>query len=181
MTLPLSSVHRGLIHIYTGDGKGKTTAAVGLAVRAKSRGFNTLFVYFFKENRPSGETQLLNEIGIQTLVFDQVKSPFFNPTIDKDHLRNEVGRALSTLRKTFLEGNFDMIVLDEFICLTAEGMLSEDEAIEFAISKPEKLELVLTGRGASEKMISIADYVTFMQKLKHPFKNDVKGRKGIEF
>ncbi|MEW6108454.1 MAG: cob(I)yrinic acid a,c-diamide adenosyltransferase [Nitrospirota bacterium] len=171
----------GLIHIYTGDGKGKTTAAVGLAIRAKSRGLRTLFVYFFKESKPSGETNILKDIGIQILIFDKVKSPLFNPDIDKLSLKEAVQEAISFLKDIFSEENFDMIILDEFICLTTEGLLSEDEAVQFITSKPAGLELVLTGRGATEKMINVADYVTFMQKLKHPFKNNIKGRKGIEF
>lgn len=171
---------RGLIHIYTGDGKGKTTAAVGLAVRAKSKALRTLYAQFFKEIK-AGETTMLEQLGIETIVFEKVKSPFFNPSIDKTELRNEVKNALSHVAALFSENRFDLVILDEFICLIAEGLLSEDEAIHFIKTKPENMELVLTGRGASEKMIDSADYVTYMQKVKHPYKNKIPGRKGIEF
>ena len=171
---------KGLIHIYTGDGKGKTTAAVGLAVRAKSKGLKTLYVQFFKEIK-AGETTMLELIGIETIVFEKVKSPFFNPSVDKTELEKEVRSALSYLGAVFAENAFDLVILDEFICLISEGLISEDEGIHFIESKPENLELVLTGRGAPEHLIDIADYVTYMQKVKHPYTSNIAGRKGIEF
>jgi len=170
---------KGLIHIYTGDGKGKTTAAVGIAIRAKSRGLKTLFVQFFKE-KAGGETFLLDDIGISTIIFDKVKSPFFNPSIDKLMLEKEVSNAISFLKKVFSENKYDLIILDEFICLITEGLLSEDKAIKFIEDKPDKTELVLTGRGASERLIDVADYVTLMQNIKHPYERNIKVRKGIE-
>lgn len=172
---------KGLIHIYTGDGKGKTTAAVGLAVRAKSRGLKTLFVQFLKEKKPSGETLIFEDIGIKTLIFEDVKSPYFNPSLDKDLLIDEVKKALDELKRIFSEDTFDLIVLDEFICLIRESLLSNEEAVHFIRNKPDRLELVLTGRGATEEIMDIADYITYMQKIKHPYKNAVKGRRGIEF
>src|SRR5512147_855389 len=105
----------GLIHIYTGDGKGKTTAAVGMAVRAKSRGLRVLFVQFFKESDSGSETAALNSISIQTINFREVKSPFFNPGIDKSVLRKNATKALSQLKDIFHKDSFDLIVLDEFI------------------------------------------------------------------
>ena len=172
---------KGLIHIYTGDGKGKTTAAIGISVRAKSSGLRALFVQFFKEKDSGSEISLLSEVGIKTVIFEKVKSPYFNPDIDKVTLREEVKASLSRLKEIFLENNFDLIVLDEFICLVTEGVLTEEEALEFISNKPEKVELVLTGQGATESMIHLADYVTYMQNVKHPFDKNMKARKGIEF
>lgn len=173
-------MNKGLIHIYTGDGKGKTTAAVGLAVRAASRGLKTLYAQFFKE-KTAGETAMLERLGIETRVFDKVKSPFFHPSADKEELRKEIRSALSYLSGIFDERRFDLVILDEFICLVSENLLSEDEALRFIAGKPEGLELVLTGRGAGERLINNADYVTNMQKVKHPYRNQVASRKGIEF
>ena len=172
---------KGLIHVYTGDGKGKTTAAVGISVRAKSRGLRTMFVQFFKENDPGGEITLLQKIGIKTVVFDQVKSPFFNPDIDKESIRQEAIKALSSLKEELGRQDFDLIVLDEFICLISEAVLSEDEAVEFLANKPSQLELILTGYGATEKIIALADYVTFMKNIKHPYDKKLHARRGIEF
>ncbi len=172
---------KGLIHVYTGDGKGKTTAAIGITVRAKSRGLRPMFVQFFKESDPCGEIALLREIGIKTMVFDQVKSPFFNPDIDKDSIRQEAIKALSRLKDDFCLPDLDLIVLDEFICLVSEAVISEDEALEFLASKPQSLELILTGYGATEKIIALADYVTFMKNIKHPYDKNLDARRGIEF
>jgi cob(I)alamin adenosyltransferase len=174
-------MNKGLIHIYTGEGKGKTTAAAGLAIRAISSGLRTLFVQFFKKHTRRGEIAILSKIGVQTMIFDKVRSPLFYPKIDKKVLIDEVKKALGELEKIFLEDNFDLIILDEFVCLIRESLLSEDEALTVLKKKPKRLEIVLTGRGASEKLMEYADYVTYMNKIKHPYKNNVKGRKGIEF
>jgi cob(I)alamin adenosyltransferase len=172
---------KGLLHIYTGDGKGKTTAAIGISVRAISSGLRTLFVQFFKEKNTGGEIAVLRDIGVETIIFEKVKSPYFNPDIDKTALRKEVKASFSRLREIFAEDSFDLIVLDEFICLIAEGVLTEDEAVGFISSKPERVELILTGSGAPETMIALADYVTYMQNIKHPFDRNMKARRGIEF
>lgn len=171
----------GLIHIYTGDGKGKTTAAVGMAVRAKSRGLRVLFVQFFKESDSGSETAALNSISIQTINFREVKSPFFNPGIDKSVLRKNATKALSQLKDIFHKDSFDLIVLDEFICLISEGILADNEAIAFLSNKPLNLEIVLTGKGATQGIMEIADYVTFMKNIKHPYDKKLSARKGIEF
>jgi cob(I)alamin adenosyltransferase len=172
---------KGLIHIYTGDGKGKTTAAVGIAVRAKSRGLNTMFAQFFKENDPGGEIQVLKRIGVQTIIFDTVKSPFFNPDIDKEFIRQEALKALSVIKEIFERQDFDLVVLDEFVCLVSEGVLSDEEALAFLGGKPDSLELILTGTGATEEILALADYVTFMKNVKHPYGKNLDARRGIEF
>jgi cob(I)alamin adenosyltransferase len=172
---------KGLIHIYTGNGKGKTTAAVGMSVRARSRDLRTLFVQFFKEPDSGSEISLLSELGVDTMIFHEVKSPLFHPGIDRPSLKMEARKALSRLLRVFREDKYDLIVLDEFICLVAEGILTEEEATEFVKNKPACAELVLTGKGAPEELIAAADYVTFMQNIKHPYKKAMKARKGIEF
>ncbi len=173
---------KGLIHIYTGNGKGKTTAAVGIAVRARSRGLRTVFAQFFKEKDPNNEIASLDALGVRTIVFDSVKSPLFNPDIDRPSLRAEARKSLSMLKTLFHEGGgFDLMVIDEFICLIAEGVISEEDALSFLGGKPEGLELVLTGKGAPDRIMECADYVTFMKDIKHPFSKKTEARRGIEF
>jgi len=174
-------MNKGLIHIYTGDGKGKTTSAIGLALRAKSRGMRTLFAQFFKEEDSDTTVSLLKDIGIETIVFSDVKSPYFNPDINRSNIKEEVKKALSGIEEIFSSDRFDIIILDEFICLISEGVLTEDEAIEFLKKKPERLEVVLTGKGATDRIIELADYVTYMKKIKHPYERRLAARKGIEF
>jgi cob(I)alamin adenosyltransferase len=171
---------KGLIHIYTGEGKGKTTSALGLVIRAKSKGKSILFAQFFKEKAPQSELSLLEQIGIATLIFESIKSPFFHPSADKEYLRREAQKALQQLKDIFFRGTYDLIVLDEFICLVSEGIISEDEAVRLLKGKPEQLEIVLTGRGATENIMNLADYVTYMKNIKHPFDKGISAREGIE-
>ncbi|OGW24505.1 MAG: hypothetical protein A2X59_00730 [Nitrospirae bacterium GWC2_42_7] len=174
-------MRKGLIHIYTGNGKGKTTAAVGLAVRAKSRNFRVFFAQFFKEKNSKGETDILKQIGVDVHIFRSVKSPLFNPTADRNIIKKASKKALSDLDMIFHENTYDLIILDEFLCMASEGLISEDEAVKFIRSKPGSLELVLTGRGLTPKIADEADYLTFMKEVKHPYKKKILARKGIEF
>jgi cob(I)alamin adenosyltransferase len=171
---------KGLVHIYTGEGKGKTTSAIGLAIRARSRGKRVLFAQFFKEKDSVSELSLLEQLGIDTLVFDTIKSPFFNPSISRDFLRAETLKALEFIKNLLSGQKPDLVVLDEFICLVSEQVLAEQEAVTFLAEKPEKIEIVLTGRGATDRIIGLADYVTNMQNIKHPFDRGIPARKGIE-
>jgi len=140
-----------------------------------------MFVQFFKEKIAGSEISTLQNIGIDTLIFDEVKSPFFNPDIDKSRLRAEALKALAQMKDVFAREDYDLIVLDEFICLISEGVLAEEEAAGFLLAKPSGLELVLTGKGATQGIIDIADYVTDMKNIKHPYERNLGARKGIEF
>ncbi|MCE5194219.1 MAG: cob(I)yrinic acid a,c-diamide adenosyltransferase [Nitrospiraceae bacterium] len=171
----------GCVHIYTGKGKGKTTAAVGLAVRAKSRGLKVLFIQFMKSDVDKGETNVLKNLSVKIKKFSKISSPFFNPDINRDQLKKNTTKALSFIKKITRNEKFDMIILDEFNCLLSEKLITEDEALDLILNKPSSLELVLTGRGATKRLIRNADYVTEMKITKHPFSNGVKARKGIEF
>ncbi|MBM4135267.1 MAG: cob(I)yrinic acid a,c-diamide adenosyltransferase [Nitrospira sp.] len=174
-------MRKGLVHIYTGEGKGKTTAAVGLAIRAKSRGLRVLFAQFMKGDKKGGEIELLKKLSIKTKRFQRVLSPYFYPNIDKEKLKFETYKSLKNINKIILSNDFDLIVLDEFNCLIQEGLLTENEALELISNKPANLELVLTGRGATKRLIEIADYVTEMNGVKHPFYSGISARKGIEY
>jgi cob(I)alamin adenosyltransferase len=167
-----------MIHVYTGDGKGKTTAAVGLALRAKSRGLRVLFAQFMKGGE-GGESAALKGLSMEVLKFDEVKSPVFHPEADKGALREEARRALASLKETM--GGFDLVVLDEFNCVLAEGLVTKEEAVEFLEKRPGVSEVVLTGRGAPDWLIGLADYATEMRMLRHPYKRGIKARKGIEY
>ena len=176
----LTMTEKGLIHIYTGEGKGKTTSALGLALRSRSHGKRILFAQFFKEKDEQSELSLLERLGVKILVFDTIKSPLFYPSIDKGYLRDEVKKALDVLQELISSNAFDLVVMDEFICLVSEDVISEKKAIVFLQKKPISLELVLTGRGATERIMAEADYVTYMKHIKHPYDRGIKARKGIE-
>jgi cob(I)alamin adenosyltransferase len=169
---------KGIVHVYTGDGKGKTTASVGLAVRAKSRGLRVLFVQFMKEYL-GGETELLERLGCEVIRFDKVLSPYFHPDVARGVVRNEALKALDVLTPRL--GEFDLTVLDEFNCLLHEKLLTEDEALDFLKQKPENLELVLTGRGAPQSLVDFADHVIEVRETKRTTGAKGKAREGIEY
>ena len=170
---------KGLIHIYTGEGKGKTTASVGLAVRAKSRGWRVLYVQFMKPDHAGGEFDMLGTLSIETRSFAEIKAPAFHPTVDRTELRRRSFEALREIQH--VAQDFDIVIIDEFNNLVGSGILSEREAVDFMKSFSESTELVLTGRGATEGMIKAADYVTYMRAVKHPFSTGQAAREGIEF
>ncbi len=172
---------KGLIHIYTGIGKGKTTAAVGLAIRAKSRGLKVLFVQFMKNKNIGGEIVLLKKLSIKTKCFEKVCSPFFNPKHNREKTKNEIAKAILFLNKIFAENKFDLVILDEFNCLVDQKLINKSEALKFISSKPDNMELVLTGRCRPKELEYIGDYITEMKLVKHPLTKGIKARKGIEF
>ena len=171
-------MEKGQIHIYYGEGKGKTTAGVGLAVRAKGRGMKVLFSQFMKP-ADGGEVPMLEKLGVRVVRFGEVLSPYFHPGADPDAQRRAALRALDELR--LLMPGYDLAVIDEFMHLVSCGLITEEEALAFLGQKPPAAELVLTGRSAPESLIRAAGYVTYMKAVKHPFAAGLRAREGIEF
>ena len=173
---------KGLIHIYHGEGKGKTTAAIGLAVRAAGTGNRVLIAQFLKGS-PSGEVKVLQSIaGITLMRCEELKKFSWDMTEEE---KRQVCQQHDDMVKTAVEqannGLCDMLVLDEALGACCVGLLSEDRILTFLQEKPEGLEVVLTGRGPSERLLAIADYVTEMHKEKHPYDKGIMARKGVEF
>ena len=172
----------GLIHIYCGDGKGKTTAATGLAVRAAGSGMKVLFARFLK-NEVSGELKILDAVdGITVLHVDKAFG-FFNTLCDREKAEAEetYARLWDTVCDKAVSGHFDLLVIDEFMAAYNYGLIEHNKALAFLESKPEELEVVLTGRNPYEKLIKLADYVSEIKKIKHPFDREIRARRGIEF
>lgn len=172
-------LERGLLHIYTGDGKGKTTAAVGLAVRAKGAGLRVCFVQFIKGGEPSSELAPLNDLGIT------VMRPAVSPTgllragaTEEDRLAVE--SAWEYARWSLASGEFDVMILDELHIALKHNLLNLDEVLAVLTHRPAHVEVVTTGRAAPPPLRDAADYVTEMTLQKHPFKSGVAARKGIE-
>ena len=172
----------GLIHIYTGEGKGKTTAAVGLAVRALGHGLNVCYVHFNKRPELYGynEIQSLQKLGAIVVGFTEGHWSF-NPKVTRESSREDVKNGLIELAGFIRGENLDLLILDEILISVRDGILSEDELLSFIAQKPVRLELVLTGRGATDGLVAVADYVSYIQKVKHPFDLKIYGREGIEF
>ncbi|NOS36033.1 MAG: cob(I)yrinic acid a,c-diamide adenosyltransferase [Deltaproteobacteria bacterium] len=175
---------KGLIQIYTGEGKGKTTASIGLAVRAAGQGKRVLFVQFFKEDDvQSGEKEIFrNQISQIELIRSNVRHPMFTKgRTNEAALRASIEDTFKTVRERIGEGGVDLLVLDEMNSVLSGGWIPVEEMEEFLRGRPEGLEVVLTGRDAPVELVKMADYVTEMLKIKHPFDEGVKARKGIEF
>ena len=171
---------KGLIHVYTGDGKGKTSASLGLAVRARGAGKKVMFAQLFKKD--SGEINALKQLGI-SFVQHSSSHPFFKKYTD-DELKQKARECAAFVKNVFKEtkkAGYDILIIDELGPALGFDLLREKDLIKMIKSRPEKTELVMTGRGFSEEIIKLADYVTEMKMIKHPFNNGVKARKGIEY
>lgn len=172
----------GLIHIYTGDGKGKTTAAVGLAVRALGHGLKVCYVHFNKQPELYGYNEINNLKRLGATVLGYANGHWsFNPAVTPEESRNDVLLGLQELAKFIQLDNPDMLIMDEILISLRDGALEEDELISFIDRKPEHLEMVMTGRGASDEIINRADYVSNIQKIKHPYDRKIYSRQGIEY
>ncbi len=171
---------KGLVHIYCGDGKGKTTAAAGLAVRAAGAGKKVLFVQFFKDGT-SSECDVLGKLDNITITVCHKHYGLFK-RMSEEEKRNAAEDYGALLEKAISAApSFDLLVLDEAVSACNHGTVSEERLAAFIETRPETLEVVLTGRSPSERLLSLADYVTEMIKIKHPFDEGVPARKGIEY
>lgn len=175
-------MEKGLIHIYTGDGKGKTTAATGLAVRAAGGGFRVLFVQFFKAiDAPSGEKEILKKLPGVEIIRSNVRHPVFTGGREDAALRGSILETFERVKQRVARGGLDMLVLDEVMSALNGGWLELEALTMFLKERPPGLEVVLTGRNAPTELVKAADYVTEMLKIKHPFDSGVRARRGIEF
>ena len=174
--------NKGLIQVYTGDGKGKSTAAIGQAVRAVGHNFKVGFVSFFKDPDVFGygEYESLQKLGIKIFLFAR-KHPHFYKEINLDEVREECLKGVDFIKELFQDESWDMLVLDEVNIAVRDGFLKEEEVLSVLEAKPKKLELVLTGRGATEEIMKRADLVSEIKEVKHPYEQGINGREGIEY
>lgn len=169
-------------HIYYGDGKGKTTAAIGLAVRAAGSKMKVLFVQFLKTEF-SGERHILSHTENVTLTFCPLELKFTFDMDDKE--KAQVAKIFKGIFDnavtTALTEKYDMVVLDEVFEAINAHMLSESEVYEFITNAPSSMEIVMTGHNPPQKFMDCADYITEFKKIKHPYDRGITGRIGIEF
>lgn len=170
-------MRRGLIIVHTGDGKGKTTAALGLAIRAFGAGLKVLILQFIKGVRRSGELEALDALGIEV----RQLGLGFTSKGELDEHKAAAQAAIESARKEILSGAWDLIILDEINYAVKFGLLSAAEVLELITIRPPQLHLVFTGRDALPELIDAADLVTEMKLIKHPFQSGVAAQAGIEF
>jgi cob(I)alamin adenosyltransferase len=176
-------VYPGLTIVFTGDGKGKTSAALGIALRASGHGMYVSVVQFVKSQTPTGEVRaaerLLPEIEIVSLGRGFVNC--FGDTTPLDDHRNAAREALVLTRQRMMSGSWDILVLDEVNTAVTLGLIDVRDVLDLVREKPAKLHLILTGRGAHPDIIALADLVTEMRNVKHPYEQGIPARKGIDF
>lgn len=177
---------RGLVHIYTGDGKGKTTAALGLTLRALGQNFKVCFITFQKEPKKFGygEFKILKKLKNVELYHFAKICPYFNKVYPKQKIKREIKQAIEFIKEKIFIKNFDLVVIDEILVCIRENLLNIDELIKLIKAKPQNTELVLTGQANEniiKKLKEWVDYISYIKKIKHPYDKGIKRRKGIEY
>ena len=173
------SNRRGLVHIYTGNGKGKTTAAFGLALRMVGAGGKVLIIQFMKERMVSGEIRAIQKCGVEVKRFGL--NFVGGRKADVGRLRTSLQRGIGYAARQVDEGDWDMVILDEALVALSMGLLPLEAVFDLLSRKNPHVELVLTGRNAPRELIDVADLVTEMNEIKHPYRQGVRARKGIEY
>ncbi|MDY6893560.1 MAG: cob(I)yrinic acid a,c-diamide adenosyltransferase [Chloroflexota bacterium] len=175
-----SAERKGLVEVFTGEGKGKTSAAFGAVLRALGHGFRVFIVHFMKGDYPNGEQNAL--AGMPNVTLAKFGGPgFVNPDDIRDVDRKEARKALDAAREAMLSGKYDLVVLDEINIASAWGLVELDEVIKLIEEKPQNVELILTGRHADKELVKMADLVTEMLAIKHPFNEGIEARRGFDY
>ncbi len=179
-TSPAETKTRGLVELFTGDGKGKTSAALGVALRALGQGLKVYIVFFMKGDFPYGEQKVLSQLP--GITFERFGfQDFVDPANVKPEEKAEAKKAVQAARKAMLSGKYDVVILDEVNVAVAWKLIDIEEVIKLVQDRPENVELILTGRYADPRLIELADLVTDMVKVKHPYDKGILSRKGIDY
>ncbi len=175
-------MEKGLIHIYCGEGKGKTTASLGLIVRASGAGYKVVIMQCFK-GQESSELKTLEHIPGVTIVHANLPEKFTWELQDFQKINMmQMHVDMFSKAKSLIEDNVKtLLVLDEMIGATTYGYMEKDMVLEFLRSKPDNVEVVLTGRNPLPEFVVLADYVSNVNKIKHPYDRGIVARKGIEY
>lgn len=178
----MAKLKEGYVQVYTGNGKGKTTAAMGLAFRAAGDGMKVKVVQFLKSWK-TGELEAAKKFNnLEILRFEKVKG--FTWELNDEQLaqlKSEVRVGFDFVKKLVKNRECDILILDEIMASISAGFIDEDEIVELIKNKPKDMELILTGRNVPEKIMDKADLITEMREVKHYYKKGVPAREGIEF
>ncbi len=179
-------LEKGLVQIYTGDGKGKTTAAFGLALRAAGQGNKVLIYQFLKPASLDIGERFALQLGAVRIRVEAMDVPWDMAKSPKDPKAIEMAQTaihdvLERLTETAAKRFYDVLILDEIVYCLAKGLAKLEDIKELIEKRDGRVEIVLTGRGATQELIAMADLVTEMKNIKHPFDKDIEARRGIEF
>jgi cob(I)alamin adenosyltransferase len=172
--------NKGMVQIFTGNGKGKTSAALGAIIRALGHGLKAYIVFFMKGKYPYGEFSTLSKLPNVDVDSFGLRCLTDRANINPEEIE-QAKLAMSAAREAMLSGNYNLVVLDEVNVAVNFKLIELDEVVRLIGDKPRNVELILTGRYADARLIELADLVTEMVKIKHPYDKGVKARKGIEY
>ncbi len=171
---------RGLIQVYTGDGKGKTTAALGLALRAMGHGFSVYMIQFLKGDKSTGELKIAKKLSPNLIIRPMGRKVFVDPKRPAEMDRNLAKRALDLTEEIVTEGRYDIVILDEVNVAIHLGLIPSESILALIHNKPPHVEIILTGRYANPKILEKADLITEMKAVRHYYDKGIGARKGIE-
>lgn len=177
----MEKLSKGLIQIYTGEGKGKTTAALGLSIRAVGHGFRVYIIQFMKGRSGYGELEGLKRLQPECQIEHFGAQGWVHKGENMEEHIQEVRKAFRRAQEIISSGEWNIVILDEILNALWFELLPESEVLELLNKKPSHVELVLTGRNASHALIDRADLVTEMVQRKHPFEQGIMARPGIEY
>ena len=172
---------KGLVLVYTGNGKGKTTAALGLALRAVGHGQRVFMLQFLKSKPGSGEVQAIDQYLPNFKIVQAGKNVMLpdNSLVEDDP--DVVRKGFNLGKEALLSGKYDLVIFDEINIVLARGRLAVGEVLEMLSMRPEHVNVVLTGRRAPEEIVSFADLVSEVKEIKHPYHRGIKARAGVEY
>lgn len=179
----MMELNKGCVQIYTGNGKGKTTAAVGLAVRAAGSGYKVYMVQFLKSSQ-TGELESAKKLqpNFQIFRFGKERGFFWTLTDEeKQEAKKEVQSAYEFCLGALKEKQCNILIMDEIMGAMKNGLVSEEQLLELIDNKPQDMELILTGRDVTKEIMDRADLVTEMKEVKHYYSKGIPARKGIEY
>lgn len=173
---------KGIVQIYTGEGKGKTTAAFGLALRAAGNGLQVAIFQFLKaEGNMTGELSLAEKFNNVKIFRNDQTHPMFNKKVKMEEVKKSAELLFKEAKEIIAGGKYDLVVLDEINNCMFGGLLRTEEVLKVMKEKPAEVELILTGRSVPQEIIKEADLVTEMLAIKHYYDKGVEARKGIEY
>jgi cob(I)alamin adenosyltransferase len=179
-------LEKGLVQIYTGDGKGKTTAAFGAALRAAGQGNKVLVYQFLKPASLDIGERFAIQLGAVRIRIETLDVPWdMSGSVEDEKavikIQAEIGNALKKITQTAEKREYDVLILDEIVFCLSEGLAKLEDVKNLIDKRDSGVEIILTGRGATAELIELADLVTEMKNIKHPFDKGLPARKGIEY
>ncbi|GJQ57777.1 MAG: cob(I)yrinic acid a,c-diamide adenosyltransferase [Candidatus Scalindua sp. AMX11] len=176
------TLDKGLLIIYTGNGKGKTTAAIGSAIRAVGQGLKVIMLQFIKGSWKYGELESLKRLKpdfeIQPLGKGFVGA---NSKLGEEEVQGNISKSWERAKEAIASDRYDMVILDEVNYVIDYGLLPVEEVVTVLEKRPKRLHVIMTGRNVHERVVEKADLVTEMREIKHPYSQGIKAQKGIEF